>query len=239
MDVPEFERGSTRIAWECLSTREQKVFDRLEELRKEYGDGFGVTKEVLAENREILDKGIDILFRRAFDLFLSVVGPFLGEDKFYESIFAVACMHALHDFNFELLRSGNYCRSFFDQLDDREKKVLLDYLSDFASQPFIKIERVSPELLAKACMQLSRVIKKYGYQELVTKLPNYQVPDVHRQESKKQTEEENLKKDSVSSSSGSKNEKNEEKNAPILRELGSLGNYRRQAFLHLEKDSAF
>lgn len=93
MDVPEFERGSTKIAWECLSQREQKVFDRLEELRKEYGDGFGITKEVLAENREILDKGIDILFRRVLDLLFSVMSPFLSEDKFYESIF-LARFHA-------------------------------------------------------------------------------------------------------------------------------------------------
>jgi hypothetical protein len=87
MDVPEFEKGSTRIAWECLSWREQKLFERINELLREHSDGFGGFRvESLAEYDELLTKGTEILFKRAVDLFLSVMSPFLG-DKLNEYIF--------------------------------------------------------------------------------------------------------------------------------------------------------
>jgi len=90
MAAPEFERGSTKIAWECLSSRERKLFERLEELRREYGNSFErMPRDVLAENCETLNKGVEILVRRVFDLFFTAMSPFLGEDKLYEWIFLV------------------------------------------------------------------------------------------------------------------------------------------------------
>jgi len=88
MNVPEFERGSTRIAWESLSEREQKLFERIEELLREHGDGLGgIQKDAFAENNEMFMKGMDILLRRTFDLLATVMGPFLNGDKLYEWIF--------------------------------------------------------------------------------------------------------------------------------------------------------
>jgi hypothetical protein len=88
MNVPGFERGSTRIAWECLSEREQKLFERIEDLLREHGDGFGgIRKDALVENIETLNKGMDILLKRTFDLFFTVISPFLNDDKLYEWIF--------------------------------------------------------------------------------------------------------------------------------------------------------
>jgi len=52
------------------------------------------------------------------------------------------------NFNFDLVRSRAYCRQFFSQLNDEDKKVLLLYLSEFSHQPFIKT-KVKPELLTK------------------------------------------------------------------------------------------
>jgi ABC-type lipoprotein export system ATPase subunit/GNAT superfamily N-acetyltransferase len=54
-----------------------------------------------------------------------------------------------HDFKFKLAKSKAYCFSFFTQLNEKDKKVLLSYLSEFVHQPFIKIESVTPELLGK------------------------------------------------------------------------------------------
>jgi ParB-like chromosome segregation protein Spo0J/ABC-type transport system involved in cytochrome c biogenesis ATPase subunit/N-acetylglutamate synthase-like GNAT family acetyltransferase len=53
------------------------------------------------------------------------------------------------NFDFDFLRSETYCRSFFSQLSDKDKKTLLNYLSEFSSQPFIKVDRIEPGLLAK------------------------------------------------------------------------------------------
>jgi len=53
------------------------------------------------------------------------------------------------NFDFDLLRSETYCRSFFSQLSDQDKKALLNHLSEFSTQPFIKVDRVEPGLLTK------------------------------------------------------------------------------------------
>jgi len=90
MDIAEFERGSTKISWECLSWREQRLFERIQGLFREHGDGSGgIAKDILTENFETLTKGVDILVKRAFDLFLTAMSPFLGEDKMYEWTFLV------------------------------------------------------------------------------------------------------------------------------------------------------
>lgn len=54
------------------------------------------------------------------------------------------------NFNFSFAKSRAYCHHFFSQLKDRDKKVLLGYLSEFAHQPFIKMKTVTPDLLTKA-----------------------------------------------------------------------------------------
>jgi len=53
------------------------------------------------------------------------------------------------NFDFDLARSRTYCRHFFGQLDGQDKKVLLEYVSEFAHQPFIKTKTVTPELLTR------------------------------------------------------------------------------------------
>jgi len=53
------------------------------------------------------------------------------------------------NFDFDLVRSRAYCHHFFSQLNDQDKKVLLNYLSEFSSQPFIKAKTVTPDLLTR------------------------------------------------------------------------------------------
>jgi len=54
-----------------------------------------------------------------------------------------------HNFDFTIAGSRIYCHNFFSRLNDKEKRVLLEYLSGFASQPFIKAETVTSDLLTK------------------------------------------------------------------------------------------
>jgi len=54
------------------------------------------------------------------------------------------------DFDFALIGSGTYCRRFYEQLEGNDKKVLIEYLSEFAHEPFIKSRTVKPELLTRA-----------------------------------------------------------------------------------------
>jgi len=53
-------------------------------------------------------------------------------------------------FDFKLAKSKVYCRSFFSQLNDEDKKVLLEHLKEFVEQPFVRIKLVTPELLGRA-----------------------------------------------------------------------------------------
>jgi predicted GNAT family N-acyltransferase len=53
------------------------------------------------------------------------------------------------NFDSKLARSKVYCRGFFGQLNDEDRKVLLRCLSEFVQQPFVKIKAVSPDLLCK------------------------------------------------------------------------------------------
>jgi GNAT superfamily N-acetyltransferase len=55
----------------------------------------------------------------------------------------------VHSFDFDFARSKTYCRRFFSELSNQDKQTLLGYLSEFASQPFIKVETITPDLLTQ------------------------------------------------------------------------------------------
>jgi ABC-type transport system involved in cytochrome c biogenesis ATPase subunit/N-acetylglutamate synthase-like GNAT family acetyltransferase len=52
-------------------------------------------------------------------------------------------------FDLRLAKSKAYCHSFFSRLNERNRKLLLEYLREFVQQPFVKIKTVSPDLLSK------------------------------------------------------------------------------------------
>jgi ABC-type transport system involved in cytochrome c biogenesis ATPase subunit/GNAT superfamily N-acetyltransferase len=54
------------------------------------------------------------------------------------------------DFDFKLVKSTAYCRRFFSQLSDEDKRALLEFLTEFAQQPFVKVKTATPDLLSKA-----------------------------------------------------------------------------------------
>ena len=52
-------------------------------------------------------------------------------------------------FDFDFVKSKTYCTKFFTRLNGHDKKKLVEYLTDFTRQPFIKAKKVSPDLLTK------------------------------------------------------------------------------------------
>ncbi len=52
-------------------------------------------------------------------------------------------------FDFDFVKSKTYCNRFYGELPQQEKQKLIEYLTDFARQPFIKAKKVSPDLLSK------------------------------------------------------------------------------------------
>jgi len=54
-----------------------------------------------------------------------------------------------HNFDFDFIKSKTYCNKFFAELSSSDKQLLIEYLTKFASQPFIKAKKISPELLTK------------------------------------------------------------------------------------------
>jgi len=54
-----------------------------------------------------------------------------------------------HGFDSSLAKSKAYCSSFFTQLNEKDKKLLLSYLSEFVQQPFVKIKTVTPDLISR------------------------------------------------------------------------------------------
>jgi len=54
-----------------------------------------------------------------------------------------------NNFDFDFVKSKTYCGKFFTKLEIEDKKRLVEYLTDFARQPFIKAKKVTPALLPK------------------------------------------------------------------------------------------
>jgi hypothetical protein len=64
--------GTTRIDWNCLTERERVLFDRIVEIQDEYKPHLP-PDDVLQENHALFDKGVEIIARRAIDLFRTVM----------------------------------------------------------------------------------------------------------------------------------------------------------------------
>jgi len=75
-----------------------------------------------------------------------------------------------HNFDFTMAKSKMHCRRFFSELDEQDRKALLEYLSEFARQPFIRIEMATPELLTRVLS--SNGVYLYWINEALCKLAN-------------------------------------------------------------------
>ena len=89
MDVPDFERGSTKIAWECLTKGERLLFSHAQKIIDEYGED--PPDDVAEENRELFKKCNHRLWIRTFDLFRETIDTLaLHNNNVAKMIFAIS-----------------------------------------------------------------------------------------------------------------------------------------------------
>lgn len=79
-------KETTRIDWYCLTEKERLLFDKINEIKDEYWPQLP-PDDVLRENHELFVKGIEIIARRAIDLFQSLVKTLYVSETRDSSIF--------------------------------------------------------------------------------------------------------------------------------------------------------
>ena len=65
-------KGTTRIDWNCLTHEERTLFDKIHEIKDEYSPHYP-PDDVLKENHDLFVKGIELIMRRAMDLFQEAI----------------------------------------------------------------------------------------------------------------------------------------------------------------------
>jgi hypothetical protein len=55
---------------------------------------------------------------------------------------------ATHGFDFSVVKSRKHCQTFHNQLNEDDKRIFLEFLSEYVHQSFVKTKTVSPQLLA-------------------------------------------------------------------------------------------
>jgi hypothetical protein len=125
-------KGTTKIDWNCLTSEERALFDKVNQLKDEYSP-FYPPDDVLAANHDLFVKGIELLLRRALDLFQEVAKAYCcvgeGDEGFFEFIFNLRIFWFLHEL-------GRHCEK------DRKEKELLAKHEDYE-----EFERVYDEFL--------------------------------------------------------------------------------------------
>ena len=61
-------KGTTRIDWNCLTHEEKTLFEKVNKIKDEYLPNYP-PNSVLEENHDLFVKGIELIMRRAIDLF--------------------------------------------------------------------------------------------------------------------------------------------------------------------------
>ena len=91
-------KGTTRIDWLCLSERERVLFERVMEIKDKYWPQLP-PDDVLEENHALFVKGIEIVVRRAIDLFQNAVKVLCKaeDDVFFDFIFNLRLYWFLHE----------------------------------------------------------------------------------------------------------------------------------------------
>lgn len=140
MKVPSFELGTTKIAWESLTNREQKLFERLKVLHMEYGDNLEqIPEETAKEMLALSSKGTQILSLRAFDIFYTfMTNVHLKNEEFYQYIFWVrffAFFNSTFNIIEKLRRDDEFYKKFKEEYGENWPDVLQEKHGDDWPQP--------------------------------------------------------------------------------------------------------
>lgn len=119
-------KGTTRIDWNCLTCEERALFDKVNELKEEYSPGYP-PDDVLEENHSLFVKGLELIMRRALDLFQEatrVVCLISSEDDMgFELVFTLRIFWFLNEMqrHSEKMRKEEELLNEFERVEDFEK----------------------------------------------------------------------------------------------------------------------
>lgn len=93
-------KGTTRIDWNCLTSQERVLFEKVSELTEEYSPRYP-PDDVLEENHDLLIKAIELLIRRGIDLFQEATKAYCLVDAesetFFDLVFGLRVYWFLHE----------------------------------------------------------------------------------------------------------------------------------------------
>lgn len=96
-------RGTTKIDWNCLTSQERFLFERVFELKKEYSP-HDPPDDVLEKNHDLFIKGIELLIRRAVDLFQEATNAYCMVDSQNAGFFELVYNLRVYWFLYEMRR---------------------------------------------------------------------------------------------------------------------------------------
>ena len=93
-------KGTTQIDWNCLTHEERTLFEKVWELKEEYLPNHP-PDNVLEENHALFVKGIELIMRRAIDLFQEATKATCitttKDETFFDLIFSLRIYWFLHE----------------------------------------------------------------------------------------------------------------------------------------------
>ena len=119
-------KGTTRIDWNCLTHEERTLFEKVNELKEEYSPHYP-PDDVLEENHALFVKGIELIMRRALDLFQEATKATCmmptKDDTFFDLIFNIRIFWFLHEIgrHAEQNRKEEELSERYERFEDFEK----------------------------------------------------------------------------------------------------------------------
>jgi len=109
--------GNTRIDWNCFTSEEQILFEHIRELKDKYAP-YHPPDDVLEANHDLFLKGLEILFRRALELFQEAAKAYCIVDEEDEAYFKFVFTFRIFWFIYEL---GRQCKKNRKEMELVEK----------------------------------------------------------------------------------------------------------------------
>jgi len=119
-------KGTTRIDWNCLTHQERALFDKVNNLKETYAPRYP-PDDVLQENHALFLKGIELIMRRAIDLFQEATKAYcVVEDQnesFFDFVFNLRVYWFLYEMqrHFEINRAEEELLNQYKDAEEFEK----------------------------------------------------------------------------------------------------------------------
>lgn len=102
-------KGSTRLDWNCLTSQERALYEKVNALKEEYAPQYP-PDDVLQENHALFIKGIELFMRRAIDLFQEATRAYCMVDDQNEWFFDFIFNLRVYWFLYEMCRHSEMNR---------------------------------------------------------------------------------------------------------------------------------